>query len=269
MGYHVPRTMDDLWPALAGGAEVIAGGTDWFPAAGDHVGGVDLVDVTGLTEFAGIAAGPDGWRIGAAVTWSEIFSADLPACFDGLKAAAREVGSVQIQNVGTLAGNICNASPAADGVPPLLALGASVECVSSEGTRVLPLDSFLLGPRHTALRPGEVVAALLVPPQPTGAVAAFSKAGARAYLVISIAMIAVQACVVAGRLSDVRIAVGSCGPVAMRLTELEARLQGAAEVSISADDLASLSPIDDVRGSAAYRIEVVSETLTRVLRGML
>ena len=269
MGYIVARELGDVWPVLAAGGEVIAGGTDWFPARGDHVGPVSLLDLTYLPGFAEISAGPEGWRIGAAVTWAQLLRADLPPCFDGLKVAARQVGSVQVQNAGTLVGNLCNASPAADGVPPLLALGARVECTSAAGVRVLPVEAFVTGPRQTDLRPGEIVSAILVPPQPEGAVADFGKAGARAYLVISIAMVAVQAVVTEGRLNDVRIAVGSCGPVARRLTGLEGRLEGAGAVCVTPADLKELAPISDVRGTAEYRREVVAETLTRVLRGLL
>ena len=113
-----------------GGVSVIAGGTDWFPQAGEVLPKVSLLDVTGLPGFRGISKVPGGWRLGAATRWSDVVAADLPSGFDGLKAAAREVGSLQIQNAGTLAGNLCNASPAADGMPPLLCLGAEVEWVS-------------------------------------------------------------------------------------------------------------------------------------------
>ena len=269
MGYVVARNLDDVWPALAAGADVIAGGTDWFPGKGDHVANVLLLDMSAVPGFAAIEAVEGGWRIGAAVTWSAVLKAELPACFDALKAAAREVGSVQIQNVGTVAGNLCNASPAADGVPPLMALGASVELASERGVRVLPLAAFLRGPRQTALEADEIVSAILVPAQPEGAVSAWAKVGSRAYLVISIAMVAVQACVVDGRLRDVRIAVGACGPVASRLSGLEARLEGAAAVAVTRADLAELSPMDDVRGSADYRLDLVVAEVARLLRGVL
>ena len=119
--------------------------------------------MTRIAALRGISKAKDGWRIGAASTWSEVIAADLPAAFDGLKAAARDVGSVQIQNAGTIAGNLCNASPAADGVPPLLALNALVEICSAEGCRVMPLDTFITGVRHVALDQGEMVTAVIIP----------------------------------------------------------------------------------------------------------
>lgn len=262
MAHHMEQAFD----ALDAGAQVVAGGTDWFPARGDHVAEVPILDITQLSGFAGITASAGGWRIGAATSWSDIISADLPPVFNALKAAAGVVGSVQIQNVGTVAGNLCNASPAADGVPPLLALGAQVECVSRNARRQLPLAAFLQGPRQTALQPGELVRAIHVPAQPVDAVSCWAKLGSREYLVISIAMIAVQAVVRGGRVSDLRIAVGSCGPVARRLHGLEARLEGAyAPARIEPRDLAELSPIDDMRGTAAYRRDVVATEITRLL----
>src|SRR5438445_7447390 len=96
-------------------------------------------------EIKGMAREKDYFRIGGGTTWTKVLQTPWPQCFDALKAAAREVGSVQIQNRGTVAGNLCNASPAADGVPPLLALNAEVELVSREGRRKLPLSNFIIG----------------------------------------------------------------------------------------------------------------------------
>jgi CO/xanthine dehydrogenase FAD-binding subunit len=134
--YLTPMSLDDALAALdAGELSIIAGGTDWYPAQGECPIECDILDVTRIAALRGISKAKDGWRIGAASTWSDVIAADLPAAFDGLKAAARDVGSVQIQNAGTIAGNLCNASPAADGVPPLLALKALVEICSAEGCR--------------------------------------------------------------------------------------------------------------------------------------
>ena len=106
---------------------MLAGGTDFYPARVGRAIDEDVLDIGGIDVLRGITAGPAGWRLGATTTWSELLEADLPPLFDGLKQAAREVGGRQIQNAGTFAGNLCNASPAADGVPALLALDAEVE----------------------------------------------------------------------------------------------------------------------------------------------
>ena len=176
--------------------------------------------------------------------------AELPPCFDGLKAAAREVGSIQIQNAGTLAGNLCNASPAADGMPPLLCLGAEMELASRRGVRRLAVAEFVTGERRTAGAADELVSAVFVPDLAAGTVPGFHKLGARRYLVISIAMVAASLRVEAGRILDARVAVGACSPVARRLTVLEARLLGlsvAADLSMDVTDLVGLEPISDFR----------------------
>lgn len=252
-----------------GGVIPVAGGTDFYPglgAGGPEASLLDLTRIAGLRGISGDAT--HGWRIGAATRWSDIVAADLPPAFDGLKAAAREVGSVQIQNAGTVAGNLCNASPAADGVPPLLVLEAEVELASAGGTRRLPLAEFITGVRKTALLPGELVVALHVPAIPDGMVSGFAKLGSRKYLVISIAMAAVLLRKGAdGRIDQARVAVGACSPVALRLQGLETAMIGrrVGEVEILDAHLAPLSPIDDVRGSAGYRLGAVKEILQRLI----
>ena len=270
MSYHSAKTLAEAFAALEGAnVAVIAGGTDWFPQAGDRLGDTSLLDVTGLPGFRGITRTAQGWRIGAATTWSDIIAADLPPSFDGLKAAAREVGSVQIQNSGTVAGNLCNASPAADGVPPLLTLDARVELISASGSRSLALEKFITGVRRTALAQKELVAGILVPDMSGGARGGFVKLGSRRYLVISIAMAAAVIRVEGGRIAEASIAVGSCSPVAMRLPELERRLIGHPVTAdlppIDADCLAGLTPISDLRGTGDYRAEAVSEMLHRLI----
>ena len=169
--------------------QLVAGGTDFFPAKGRAPVTRDILDISRLSGLRGLDwQANDSLRIGATTTWTDIIRTKLPPGFDALKAAAREVGSVQIQNAGTIAGNLCNASPAADGVPPLLTLETTVEIAGPNGSRRLALPDFILGPRQTALEDGELVVALHVPPLPAGARAAFHKLGARKYLVISITM---------------------------------------------------------------------------------
>ena len=129
--YVRPADLDEALGWLAGGARVMAGATDIFPAAGERPLFGDYIDVSNLHSLRGIRVDAEAVRIGAAATWTDIVAADLPPAFDALKAAAREIGAVQIQNRGTIAGNLCNASPAADGVPPLLILDASVELASN------------------------------------------------------------------------------------------------------------------------------------------
>src|SRR5262245_56522956 len=123
--YVRPRTLDEAVQALATpGVQILAGGTDFYPAHVGRVVSAPVLDITAIDELDGIAETAGEFRIGGRTTWTQLIATPLPRCFDALKAAAREVGSIQIQNRATIAGNLCNASPAADGVPPLLALDA-------------------------------------------------------------------------------------------------------------------------------------------------
>src|ERR1700687_5214716 len=171
----------------AGEAQILSGGTDFYPALGDRVVRGAVVDVSGLGELRGVSSEAGYFRIGGLTTWTEIIRTPLPRCFDALKSAAREVGGVQIQNRGTVAGNLCNASPAADGVPPLLALDAEVELASKAGVRRIPVADFIVGNRKTLRQPGEILSRIFVPRTVENAVSRFLKLGARRYLVISIA----------------------------------------------------------------------------------
>jgi len=272
--YARPRSIEEAALAMASpGALALCGGTDVYPAHAGKPLTRPVVDLSGIAALKGIAETAEGFRFGAATTWSMIVNAKLPPAFDGLKAAAREVGSIQIQNRGSIGGNLCNASPAADGVPPLLALDARVELASQQGRRVLALSDFITGYRKTALGAGEIVTAVIVPKPAARASSAFVKLGARRYLVISILM---AAAVVetdgAGRIIKAAVAVGAASPVAQRLPELERDIQklasGARPSSIiKGRHLAALSPISDVRASEDYRreaaIAVVGEALDR------
>lgn len=272
MGYVRPRELTEALAFLAEApATVLAGGTDVFPALGDRPAPGRVLDLTAIAALKGIAQDGGNWRFGAAVTWAEVLRADLPPQFDALKQAARQVGSVQIQTTGTLAGNLCNASPAADGVPVLLALDASVELASTAGTRTLPLAGFIAGPRRTALAPGEIVTAIRVPVLGGEVWSGFGKLGARAYLVISIVSLAGVIRFEADRVVAARLAVGACSPVPVRLPELEAALSGRHRASlvqaVEAAHFAALQPIDDVRATAAYRREAVMALARRMLDG--
>jgi CO/xanthine dehydrogenase FAD-binding subunit len=273
--YLVPSDLTTAIEMKSRGLTVLAGGTDVYPS---HVGRAlgPVLDISGLAELRGIVETVEGYRIGALTRWADLAAAPLPSGFDGLRAAAREVGSVQVQAAGTIGGNLCNASPAADGVPPLLTLEASVELASASGTRVLALEGFITGYRQTVLAPDELLTAVLIPREMAEARAAFGKLGLRRYLVISIVMVAATIAVGGdGRIERARVAVGACSPVARRLPELEASLQGrAAEEDLGAlatpEHLSLLAPIDDVRATAEYRrgaaLTLVRRTLASCVR---
>lgn len=271
MHYETPTDLETALELYAvKGSRIVAGGTDLYPSAKQGHSPRKLIDLTNISALSGINLSGDHYRIGAATTWSEIVKAELPASFDALKQAAKEVGSIQIQNAGTIGGNICNASPAADGVPPLLALDAKVELTSAaNGTRVLALSEFILNVRKTSLAEDEIMSAVLIPKPGALEKSAFEKLGSRRYLVISITMTAANiTCDESGVITHAKIAVGACSPVAQRLTKLEADIIGQKpeNIEITEQHLSVLSPIDDVRGSGEYRIGVVAEQCRRAVK---
>jgi CO/xanthine dehydrogenase FAD-binding subunit len=270
MGVYLrPDRIDDALGALAERPwTLLAGGTDVYPARVGRLVDDDVLDVTALPELRTISVGDGVVRVPALATWTDVVRAELPPAFNGLKAAARAIGGVQIQNRGTVVGNLCNASPAADGLPNLMALDARVELRSASVAREVPVGEFVVGNRRTIRRPDELVTAVLVPLPGVAARSTFLKLGSRAYLVISIAMVAVVVEMDdGGRVSVGRIVVGACSEVPRRIVAAEARLVGqlaepALAAEIVAEDLAGLAPIDDVRGTAAYR-QAAALTLVR------
>jgi CO/xanthine dehydrogenase FAD-binding subunit len=274
--YLRPTSLEEALSALADRPwTMLAGGTDVYPAAVGRPITDDVLDVTGLPSLRTITVADGVVRIPALATWTDVVRADLPPAFDGLKAAARSIGGVQIQNRGTLAGNLCNASPAADGLPNLMALDATVELSSVAGSRDVPVGEFVTGNRRTRRRPDELVTAILVPAPTPSARSTFLKLGSRAYLVISIASVAAVLDVGAdGVVASARIVVGACSEVPMRISAAEARLVGRfRSPSLAGDidpaDLAALSPIDDVRGTAAYRRDVALTLVRRAVSELL
>jgi CO/xanthine dehydrogenase FAD-binding subunit len=258
--YLRPAGLDEALAALANTKlTVLAGGTDYYPARVGKPIDDDILDISAISSLRGIHDEGHHWRIGATATWSDIIAAELPPLFDGLKLAACEIGGVQIQNAGTVAGNLCNASPAADGAPPLLVLEAEVELASIRGVRRMPLSQFFVGNRRTLLAPDEVLTAVCLPTPSPNARSTFLKLGVRRYLVISIAMVAILLDIDGdGIVHDARVAVGACSAVAQRLPLAESALTGrVADASLGAtlreEHLAALAPIDDVRASANYR----------------
>ena len=265
-----------LAEALAAGADgtrlVLAGGTDVYPAHATRPIDRPVLDISRVEGLRGIEPDAGGsFRFGALTTWSDIVRATLPPAFDGLRSAAGQVGGRQIQNAGTIAGNIVNASPAADGMPSLLALDARVEVQSAaHGVRILPLEAFVTGYRATALAPGELVTAVIVPPVDPDARSTFLKLGSRAYLVISIVSVAAVATVADGIVTALRVAVGACSPVPVRLREVEAALIGepagrTLAARVTTDALDGLEPIDDIRAPAQYRLDAALTLVRRAL----
>jgi CO/xanthine dehydrogenase FAD-binding subunit len=241
-----PRTLDealriraehpDLWP--------IAGGTDVMVELNfDRRRPPGLLNLADVAELRGWSREDGALRLGAGITYTELRRPPLAESLPALAEASRTVGSPQIQNRGTLGGNLGTASPAGDSLPPLLIEGADVELASTSGTRTLPLDEFLIGPKRNALAPEELITAILV--RPSGARQTFMKVGPRNAMVIAVVSLALVADQERGEL---RAAYGSAGPVSRLVrAPIDARDAFAEQVASAA------SPIDDVRGTSAYR----------------
>jgi CO/xanthine dehydrogenase FAD-binding subunit len=277
--YLRPDNVSDAISALAAmPLTILAGGTDFYAARSGLPVNESILDITNIASLRGLSEEGARWRIGPATTWSDILRADaepsLLAALRGLRNAAREVGGIQVQNMGTIAGNVCNASPAADGIPVLMALDAQVELTSLAGVRCMALREFVLGSRRTARRPDELVSGILIPRR-RHARSSFQKLGHRRYLVISIVMVAVVLDTDdAGKIDFAGIAVGACSARALRLASLERKLIGqSADASLSdllaADDLQPLTPIDDVRGTGIYRRDAALTLIRRAMQEAL
>jgi CO/xanthine dehydrogenase FAD-binding subunit len=281
--YLRPSRLDEALGALArggpGGAPwvVVAGATDHYPARVGRAPAEDVLDVTAIAGMRDIADMHGGWWIGALTTWTDLAESRLPPMFDGLRQAALAIGGLQIQARATVVGNVCNASPAADGIPNLLALDAEVELASDRGPRRVPLGTFVTGNRRTVRAADELVTGVFIPLPLAGMTvrSTFEKLGSRAYLVISIAMVAAVVEIdTGGRIARARVAVGACSEVAQRLPLLEAGLAGqpalpATAAVARAEHLAGLTPIDDVRGTAAYRRDAALTVVRRALEAVL
>ena len=262
MDVLTPRSLDEAL-RLKGenpGAMPIAGGTDVMVALNFDRSRPDVaLNLSEVPELHGFSHEDGVLRLGAALTYAEAMEEPLRSLLPALAEASRTVGSPQIRNRGTLGGNLGTASPAGDSLPPLLVEDAEVEVASAGGSRRLPLDRFLVGPKRNALEPEELIVAVLV--RPSGAPQTFMKVGPRNAMVIAVCSLAVSADRERGEL---RAAFGSAGPVP---TLVRASLEEAD--AFPALVASAASPIDDVRGTAAYRRHALRVLTTRGLERCL
>jgi CO/xanthine dehydrogenase FAD-binding subunit len=246
MDVLTPRSLEEALRLKAERPEAvpIAGGTDLMVELNfDRRRPGVIVNLGEVAELRGFSQENGLLRLGAGLTYTEAMSEPLRSLLPALAEASRTVGSPQIRNRGTLGGNLGTASPAGDSLPPLLVEEAEVEVASVGGTRRLALADFLLGPKRNALASDELIVAVLV--RPSGAPQTFMKVGPRNAMVIAVCSLAVS--VDRGR-GELRAAFGSAGPVpALVRAPLEDADSFPALVAEAA------APIDDVRGSAAYR----------------
>lgn len=270
-----PQTLNEALDALGSGDAAVrplAGGTDMIVdvRAGRAAPDV-LVSLQKVRELRGIERANGSVRFGAATTLAEFLKHPLLLEHaDVARQAAMVFASPLIRNLATVGGNIGSASPAGDLLPPLLALNAQVELVCAGGSRALALDGFFVGPRKTARRPDELIAALTIPCKPRNSGAAFYKLGLRQADAISIVSVAVWIERDAERVRDVRIALGAVAPRPLRAYRAEEILRGPPWNPATVEKAAQIAsdecaPINDLRGSAAYRRRMVRVYVRRML----
>jgi CO/xanthine dehydrogenase FAD-binding subunit len=259
-----PASLNEALAWIAGGAQPFAGGTDLMVRLNAGLlAHHQYVNIWPLDELRGIASGKDAFRLGALTTYSEIAASQIiNEHFPMLAAAARETGAVAIQNRGTLGGNIANASPAADSCPVLLAYDAQLILRSLRGERVLPFADFHTGYKLTAMQPGEIIEAILLPWR-SGWHDQFRKVGGRAAQAIAKLSLAASAQQTEGRITAIRIAFGSCAPVPLRCHASEQQILDGRPFTLD-----ELKPIDDIRSTADYRRQVAHNLLDAFLTGL-
>ncbi len=258
---------------MKGKAHILAGGTDLmvatnlrrlFPQNLIYIGKLGLDHITVSASNLIIGAG-------ASIT-DIIESADVRDKAPLLVDACREIASPAIRNAATIGGNVCNASPAADGAIALLALDASVTIVSSRGERIVALKDFFSGPGETVLETDELVKEFSIPAATTNSKHGWAKIGLRKAEIIGIVCVAVNMTVEDGKCQDVRIALGAVAPTPILATKAAAVIKGQALNDQLIDQAArtaaeEISPIDDIRASAWYRRQMTNELVARILLG--
>ena len=274
-----PRTVEETCSLLSKygrSAQVVAGGTDLFvkmklrrflPSV--------LVNIKKISGLDYIRWDKDrGLTIGPLTTIQSVWESDIIAeKFPVLREAAGVLGTEQIRNLGTLAGNLANASPSAEFAPPLLVLGASIRCRGNGGDRLLPLEKFFLGPGKTALQPDELIMEVAVPNYPPDARLAYLKHSLRK-MDVAMASAAIFLIADGGACRDVRIALGAVAPTPFRAVRTERLLKGKPLSDALLDEAAQTAaaetlPIDDVRSYASYRQKVIAMMVRHGLEDLI
>ena len=274
--YFAPRTLDEAVALLAGAnglARALAGGTDLLPRLQNRlVRAETLIDLKRIPELRSIGFDPaSGLTIGATVRLADLLEVpEVQRIYPAMADAASQTATVQIRNMGTVAGNVCNGSPCADSAPVLIARGARLALRSPRGERILPIGDFFKGPGKTALQPDELLVRIHVPPPPPDTGFAFAKLPARTHVDISAVNVGVMVARKGRACGEARIVLGAVGPIPLRAHKAEARLAGAtigAKLLLEVGQLAAseTKPIDDVRSSAAYRRAMTAVLVRRAL----
>jgi len=274
--YIAPTTVEEAVAALVTGGKdtrVMAGGTDLIVKIRHRM--MFPKCIVSLKQIAGLDAitvdKKNGLTIGATTLLADVAAhRSIRRDYPTVAEAAGATANVQVRNMGTVVGNLCNASPSADNAPTLMAMAATVEIAGPTGRRNLSLDRFFQGPGLTALKTGEIVTAIRVPPPPAGSGTAYHSLSQRGKLDCSAVGVGTMVVLNGDRCTDARIIVGACAPVPMRTQEAEKMLIGKKMTDTlirRAAQTASeeTSPITDVRASAPYRWKMVSVLTIRAL----
>jgi carbon-monoxide dehydrogenase medium subunit len=267
MRYEAPESVEGAVALLAGAtgeARVLAGGTDLLVQMRADILDPDLiVDIKRIPQTRAIAEDKGGWRIGAAVTGAELREHPrLKQVWPGVVEAANLIGSTQIQGRATLGGNLCNGSPAADSVPALIAAGALATLAGPQGTRDLPVEDVMLGPRQLALRKGEIVVSFWLPPRPPRSRDAYLRFIPRTEMDIAVVGAGVSLTVDGGGIiTAARVALGAVAARVLLVPEaaqaiIGSRLDRPAQDRLEAAARAACRPIDDKRGTVEFRTDV-------------
>ena len=277
MRYERPPTSDAAAALLADAGDrayVLAGGTDLLVRMQDDAFETDLiVDIKAIAGMDQITQTPDGgFEIGAAVPCAALAeNAALVAAWPGVVEAANLIGSTQIQSRCTMAGNLCNASPAADSVPALVAAGAMARIVGPSGTRELAVEEVPQGPGKTALGAGEFIDAILLPASGASQGDAYLRFIPRTEMDIAVVGAGVSLTVQDGKVASARVALGAVGPKVILSAEAAEAIEGTSLDEVALDALAAAAsaaatPIDDKRGTVAFRKKVAGVLATRAAK---
>lgn len=276
MTYHQPRSREEAAALLAADstARVLAGGTDLIvQMRSGRIAPGAVIDIKRISTMQAVIGGDHGFTIGAAMPCTGLkLSADLCAAWPGVVEAANLIGSVQVRNRATMVGNLCNASPAADAVPALIAAGATALVVGPQGEREVPVEAIPVAPGKTSLAPGEFIAELRLPKRPQGGGDAYLRATPRTEMDIAIVGAGVALVIDgSGTCTSARVALGAVGPTAILVPEAGAALVGTQVDEAALDAMASAAraaarPIDDKRGTAEYRIHMAGVLACRAAK---
>lgn len=271
--YFSPSSLGETLKMLRdykGKSRLLAGGTDVLVKMKKGAVSPDVVvDLSKISELSFIELAGGNLRIGGLTRLADIGESSLVReKAQALAEAIDVLASSQVRNRATIAGNLCNASPAADTAPPLLVLDASVKLQSPDGERIVPLAEFFLGPEQTVAKPEEVLTEVIIPLQE--GTSAFIKLGRRKAFTLSITSVAAFARVKNGRFEEVRVALGAVAPTPMRARKVEEALKGKEANKENIEKAAEsvkeeCCPITDVRASAEYRTEMAYVLTKRVL----